>query len=238
MMRVALIDDSDEFLGLLENVIRSFFISRRIACKIVCYQNPNLFYYDIMESDSFDVCFLDIEMPQMNGIDLARKLRQANRKLPLIFLTAHSEYMRAGYEVKAFDYLSKDIAKDEVIGVLERLMGEIKEDRKHIYVIDSNNRMERLPHEEIIYIYKTGQYSRFVMKHGETQERKALKDIYEKLDKELFLFVERGFIINLEHVSRILSRNVVLSNGAEVRASKDHIHELKARLQEFWAQGR
>ena len=73
----------------------------------------------------------------------------------------------------------------------------------------------------------------FVQKNAETWERGALKDIINRLDDPMFMKIERGYVINLEHVVSVNTRNVVMSNGAEIRASRELISELKQRLLKY-----
>lgn len=71
----------------------------------------------------------------------------------------------------------------------------------------------KISYDDIIYIYKEGQNAKFVLKDGETQERISLRKVAEKLSDDEFVFVERGYIINLSHIKKISSREIELSNG-------------------------
>lgn len=73
-----------------------------------------------------------------------------------------------------------------------------------------------------------------MLKNGVKQERKSLKNVLEKLGGDEFMMIERGYIINLDHIDRVYSRNVVLSDGTEIRASKNCINDLKDKIQEYW----
>ena len=94
--------------------------------------------------------------------------------------------------------------------------------------------MEKINHNEIVYIYKRGPYSIFVLTDGEAQDRIALKDVLDKLGAKEFIMVERGYVINLNHIKRVCSRNVELSDGTNIPVSRAHINELKKRIQEYW----
>jgi len=234
MIRIACVDDNKEFLELLYHLIKEGFSKSERPYEIASFSNPVSFLYEIEEKDAFDICFLDVEMPGMNGIELAKKVREIRKRMIIVFLTAHPEFIRTGYEVKAFDYLFKERIEKELPGMVGRLLGEIDENRKRVYVIETNTRFEKIYYEEILYVYKNGQYAKFVLADKELQDRKALKDVMEKLNSKEFMVVERGYIVNIEHIKKLDSRDVEMENGTIIPVSRERIGDLKQRMQEHW----
>lgn len=233
MIRIALVDDDKEFLDILRKFVMEYFENIDTSCYVEGFSDSSYFFDEVMERDYFDIGLLDIEMPTLNGIDLAKKLRQNEKTIPIVFLTAHSELVRVGYEIKAFDFLSKTQIKEELPKVFNRFIQEMRTQSRQVYTISTNARVEKIPYSNIIYIYKSGQNSVFVLKNMETWERGSLRDVIKRLDDPMFMKIERGYIINLEHVSNVNSRNVILSNGAEIKASRELISELKQRLLQY-----
>lgn len=234
MIRIALVDDNKEFLEIMYNLITEGFAKSDRVCEIESFSDPVSFLYEVEERDVFDICFLDIEMPKMNGIELAKKVREIRRRMIIVFLTAHPEFVRTGYEVKAFDYLFKERIEKELPGMVGRLLGEVEENEKRVYVIETSTKFEKIYYEEIIYIYKSGQYARFVLEEKELQDRKPLKDVLTKLSSREFMAVERGYIVNIEHIRKLDSRNVEMEDGTVIAVSRDRIGELKQRMQDHW----
>ena len=234
MINIAFVYDNKEFLELINKLIHSYIVSKKIYCKVEFYQNPELLYLDFTEKKKFDICFLDIEMPQMNGIELAYKIRENDKLVRVVFLTSHKEFIRVGYKVKAFDFISKEDIREELPDVMDRLLLNLEEYRESIYVIQTNSRIEKISYDDIIYIYKEGQNAKFVLKDGETQERISLRKVAEKLSDDEFVFVERGYIINLSHIKKISSREIELSNGEKKLASRERIHEIRERMNIYY----
>lgn len=230
MLNIAFVDDNEEFLVLINKLIRSYIVSKKIFCKIASYQNSELLYLEFTEKKKFDICFLDIEMPQMNGIELAYKIREIDKLVRVVFLTSHKEFIRVGYKVKAFDFITKEDIIDELPEVMDRLLLNLEEHRENIYVIQTNSRIEKILYDDIIYIYKDGQNAKFVLRHGETQERISLRKVAEKIRSDEFVFVERGYLVNLAHINKISSREIELSNGEKKLASRERIHDIKERM--------
>ncbi|MDE5867079.1 MAG: LytTR family DNA-binding domain-containing protein [Lachnospiraceae bacterium] len=233
-IKIALIDDNREFIQDFRQMLEQSFQGEGVQCDIQIYHDALSFKCAAAELPAYDICFLDIEMPGMSGMELAKSMRESNGQEIIVFLTAYSEFIRAGYEVKAFDYLIKDKAADEIGGLVKRLINELDVVAKKVYIIETHSRLEKINHSEIIYIYKRGPYSRFVLSDREIQERKALKDVLDKLNSTEFILVERGYVINLNHIKRVCSRNVELSDGTNIPVGRAHINELKERIQEYW----
>lgn len=233
-IKIALIDDNQEFIQDFGQMLMKGFRTVGVAALVEIYPDALSFEAALPQGHSYDICFLDIEMPGMSGMELAKRIRQRKGQEILVFLTAYSEFIRAGYEVKAFDYLVKDQAGREIDSLVKRLLCEINEISQKVYVIETQSRIEKINHSDIIYIDKRGPYSRFVLTDGKVQERKALKDVLNSLGAGEFLLVERGYVINLNHMKRVLSRTVELSDGTKIPVGRTHMKELKKKIQEYW----
>ena len=234
MLRIGLVDDEREFLKVLERRLRRECEKRGISCWIDGFENPELLYFQFAERKAYDVCFVDIEMPQMDGRELAGRIRQLDERVKLIFLTSHREFVRAGYGIGAFDFLTKDRLLEDLPETMDHLIRVWLEEENQYYTIQTSSRYERIPFGDIIYIYKRDQNICIVTKNGETHERKSLKKIQEELDEEQFVLVERGHIVNLAHIVRVNAREIELSSGKTVTASRDHIGLVKERLGKYY----
>lgn len=230
MIRICLADDEAEFLALMKELLGNYLAEKAVLCEIDTYENPEPLYWEFLEKKGYDICFLDIEMPQMDGRELAEKIRELSDSTNIVFLTSHKEFIKAGYRVRAFDFITKDMAKEEISDVLDRLLQKLERDEKKFYTIRTHSRYEKVPYRDIICIYKQNQNVRFVLKAEEKQERKAISKVLEELDGNVFMLVERGCIVNLEHIDRINARQVILSNGSALTISKEHIQEVRERL--------
>lgn len=233
MLRICLIDDDVEFLEIIKKILHDYLAEKAIPCRIDSFVNPELLYLEFVEKREYDICFLDIEMPEMDGRELAEKIRELNDFVYIVFLTSHREFVKIGYRVRAFDFITKDQLAEELPDVMDRLLRRRERDEKEAYTIRTHSRYEIIPYKDIIYIYKQDQNIRFVLKTGEKQERKSIKKIMEELNNNIFVLVERGYIVNLEHIVRINAREILLSNGKKLIISKEHIQNVREHLGMF-----
>ena len=118
MLKIALVDDNTDFLLLLRKKVHAFFDGRNVLCEVRLFPNPEVFYFDLEEGFHYDICFLDIEMPQMNGLDLAKKIRATAQATYLVFTTSYLQYAVEGYEVQAFSYIPKNLLEEKLDAAL------------------------------------------------------------------------------------------------------------------------
>lgn len=115
-MRIAICDDEEKYIYQVKELIEHLYHSLEILIDTCQNGNELLAKY---EKYPYDVVILDIEMPAVDGISLARKLRQKSEEVVLIFLTEHVEYALQGYEVNALRYLTKPVKPEKLKEVLD-----------------------------------------------------------------------------------------------------------------------
>ena len=170
-----------------------------------------LFHYEA-ESD-YDILLLDIDMGQMDGVTLAKKLRKNNNTIQIIFITGYSDYISEGYEVAALHYLMKPVKEEKLCSVLDRAVEKLSQNERVLF-FQSNGEMIRVPIYQINYAEVSGNY---VTIHALTDVtvKMTLGELEKQLD-ERFYRVGRASIINLTQVSRVTKREIVLNDGTMV----------------------
>lgn len=221
IMNIMLCDDNPVFLQQLYSAIEQHCAIRDWTCGCKCFQHPK----DILAEDlsSVQVVFLDIDMPDTNGLEVARQLRSKYTDLIIVFVTGFIEYAPAGYDVNAFRYL----LKPEFEKKLPRCLDDIWE---KLYVSQDSIRMQQLDHaikvrlKDILYIEGTPQ--RHILLHTLTSPSEPLECLgtlseYEsKLVGKGFLRIQKSFLANMWHIEDIRSYVAILDNGEELRVSR------------------
>lgn len=234
MLKLALVDDNTDFLLLLRKKVHTFFDGRNILCEVRLFPNPEVFYFDLEEGFHYDICFLDIEMPQMNGLELAKKIRATEQATYLIFTTSYLQYAVEGYEVKAFSYIPKNLLEEKLEAALLGVLGEIQKKNEKYYFVETNTRFERIRYKEIIYVYKNNKNAVFVLEDREVPVRKSLQEVFVQLDSEEFICIERGYIVNIEHIVKLENKEILLRNGKKFHVSRTHIRDVKETIHGYW----
>ncbi len=180
------------------------------------------------EKNPYDMVFLDIEMPAMDGITLARKLRTMSEGLFIVFLTGHVEYALTGYEVNALRYLTKPVEEDKLREVLrfvsDRMMSKqqlpIREDGEEIFLDISS----------IIYLEAQNQYIRIVTDNGDHLVRYNISDYEKELTEYGFYRIHRSYIVSLGRIKKICRTDVVTDSGDSLPVSRGKLQALKEAM--------
>lgn len=211
-VKICICDDSSEERIIINALVREW--SRRSGTDVSVSEFPTaeafLFEYEELVPD---LVLLDIEMPGMNGVELAKRLRERNKLIQIVFITGFSEYIAEGYEVAALHYLLKPVLPEKLFSTLDRALEKQEIDGRKIVFETSVETLQLLLYE-IRYIEVIKNYITIYAKDSYTVKR-TLKEIEKELD-ERFLRVGRSYIVNLHFVSRVTRSEIFLRGGESV----------------------
>ena len=224
-VRIAICDDEERYRIELKTILNKLLINADL--NIDTFDDGNILA-DAFAVSPYDLVFLDIEMPAVDGITLAKKIRSRSENVFIVFLTSHIEYALEGYEVNALRYLTKpvDIEKlKEVIRYVQEKQGSsrqiiIKEDGEEI-LIDIN---------DVIYMESMNQNVRIVTAKGEHVIRYNIGDFEEQLKNDGFFRIHRGYLISLSKVKKLSGNDVILDGGETLPVSRSNVKPLKEAL--------
>ena len=116
--RIAICDDEQEQIEYLRGIIADWSENSRISCSVEAFPSAEALLFAYENGGAFDILLLDVEMKELSGIALAKRLRSGGCRTEIIFITSHFEFVGEGYEVDALHYLIKPVAKDKLCEVL------------------------------------------------------------------------------------------------------------------------
>lgn len=192
-LKIAIVDDELMFLDYIQQIVHSYFASKKIVATIDVFQSHELLLYELDEDIYYDLFLFDIEMKNgsMNGMETAKRIRERNRSAIIIFITSHMKYTLDAFKVSIFRYLPKEDLECRLVEALEDVLYKLKEREKEFYSIETITKYIKLYYADIYYIYKVGKYSIFYSTIGEYKVRKSLATVYTELNSVEFIFVER-----------------------------------------------
>lgn len=212
-LKIALCDDSEADRTFTRSLVRRWADSRSHNAAIFDFPSAESFLFAYEEERDFDLLLLDIEMGGMDGVTMAKRLRQDDGSMQIVFITGYSDYISEGYEVSALHYLVKPVGEEKLFSVLDRAAARIEKDEKALS-LDLGYETLRLPIRDITYADVQGNY---VTIHGKSTVtvRMTLRDLESRLD-DRFYRVGRSGIVNLNCISRVTRTDVYLSDGSVV----------------------
>lgn len=177
----------------------------------------------LMAQKEYDIYFLDIQMPGINGMETAGKLREIQkvnsmREGLIIFITALKEHMADAFDVKAFHYLIKPIDENKFEAVFSRAIHECKKDKENAdkyIMIKSGNVNHKLFIKDIFYIESRNNKVVITGADGTTGYYARLQELENTLGTGFFR-CHRCYLVNMEHIKRYTSNTIWLKNGDEI----------------------
>jgi len=192
--------------------------------------------YEVLLTKDIDVIFLDIEMPEISGVEFLQSLKNP----PLvIFTTAYSEYALKGYELNVVDYLLKPIAFQRFFQTIEKanLMLEAlnKEDEANLqsppYIfVKHGGKLKKVKFEDIIYVKAEQEYSLIVLGETKVLASKHLKLLSQELPVQDFTRIHRSYIAAHHKISSISGNQIQLEDGTELPIGSKYKEELIQKL--------
>ena len=118
--RIAICDDEQNQIEYITSIVTSWSNHKGHSCEIRTFASAEAFLFEYEEDKAYDILLLDVEMKNMNGIELAKRIRKDNNRAEIIFITSHFEFVGEGYEVDALHYLIKPISVEKLTQVLTK----------------------------------------------------------------------------------------------------------------------
>ena len=199
--------------------------NREINAKITCFSSAEAFLFHYEVDKSCDVLLLDVEMGAMDGVTLAKKIRQSNKEVQIIFITGYMDYILDGYEVEALHYLLKPIATHNLFPVLDRAMKRLEGNTK-VLLIKHHDETARIPLYEIRYLEVTGNY--VTIYANDVYKTKATLSHFEKVLEGVFLRIGRSYIVNLKCIRKVNKGELTLMDGTVLllpRGADKHVNK-------------
>ena len=235
MLNIAICDDDALILSKVEELVGVFFRTHCIEMKMQSYQLSENLTYDLQDGLYYDLFLLDIEMPGIDGRELAKSIHNNMPAAKVIFITSHLEYAVEAYEFSIFRYIPKTAIEEKLSAALNDFYKLYRLERNEFYTIQVKNYVEQLSYRDILYILKEGKYAVFHLANGRTNSvRKTLAQVFKEINKDYFYFVDRGCIVNLANVLGMNENGILFSDNQRLAISKASISDFKMILLRFW----
>ncbi|MCM1541352.1 MAG: LytTR family DNA-binding domain-containing protein [Blautia sp.] len=219
-MKVAICDDEKSERRLLCKYVEEWASVREQRAETHCFESAESFLFSWEDEKDYKVLILDIEMGSMNGMDLARKIRETDRGIPILSVTGYDEYMQFGYDVTALHYLIKPVNREKFFSVLDRLPMERKEAEKLFFQMEEGS--VSLSQDEIWYVEADGHRCALHTRDRVMQLKESISSVEKRLAGfETVIKCHRSYLVNLRHVSVVLKEEMVLDDHQKVPLSRN-----------------
>ena len=235
MLRIAVCDDETAMAENNKAILEKELKKLGVAGEITTYNDSRNLLYDITEDNfHYDLLLSDIEMPGISGMELAEKIKPFLPEMRIIFITSHIEYAIDAFELSIFRYVPKSDTEKRLPTAIRDAVSLINLEADKSYTIQTKGRFEKIPFKDIIYIERDGKNTAINTGDGVSKVRKSLQAVFDELDSEEFIFIDRGYIVNLIHVMQVNNNTAVLKNGTMLPVSRSHLQTVKEQINSYW----
>ena len=230
-MNIALVDDEFAFLENVRKCVENE-VMQQDEVKIFTYTQAKDFLQEMRRGYEFDILVSDIDMPDMSGLELGRRIQEERDGIYLVFLTAYLEYAAESYILEAYQYILKDDMEKRLPPILRQLIDRVKREKRQFRMIGTPTSKVKVYYRDIIYIEKEkgAKYICYITAHGIYKERISIKKLICELASDEFILIERGYIINVSHIASMKDGMIQMGNGERIFVNRISFKKIKEQI--------
>ena len=210
MLKIAIVEDEREYSDQLSAHIGRYASEENFSFDIAHFSDGVAFLTGYQPI--YDIIFMDIQMPHINGFEASQRLREIDPKVRLVFVTSYTQFAPKGYEVEASGFLIKPVSYLGFFTLMDRLMRTGLRDREQEFVIHLRDGIRVIPYAELMYIEISGHSLRYVTETGVVEASGSFTKLEEILPKDSFARSSNSFIVHLKFVKGITGNTVQVGN--------------------------
>lgn len=227
MIRVAIIEDEPSCVQNLRNQLQRFEEENQTVFQITVFRSALELVGNYQPV--YDILFMDIEMPLMDGISAARQIRTMDEQVLIMFITHAAKYAVRSYEVQAIDYILKPLSYPAFALKMKKVLRHLRNRRDDFVLLQGQGAVFRILMENIFYVEVIGHQLLYHTAEGDFSVRGSLKNAAAALDHERFVRCNHCFLINLDYLQEIKDDDVVVQ-GHVLKVSRSRRKELLEAL--------
>ncbi len=234
MIRIAIVEDEKNSSDLLVNYLEKYSNDKNIRFDVKTFFSCNQILNNY--NNNFDVIFMDIELPDGNGLETIRKIREVDKNVIVVFVTNMAQYAVKGYEVRAFDFIVKPVTSYNFYIKLDNILNLFEQKKDDEIWISNKDGKMKLNISSIYYIEVIQHMCIYHTKEGNFKATGSLNNIEKTLSKYNFSLCNRCYLVNLRYVTSV-KKGFVLINNEELIISRAKQASFMKDLNDFLAEG-
>lgn len=225
-MKILICDDEQQYIDKLKIHIEEFMHCRSANFEIHTFNNPQ----QVVESDTvYQLAFLDIQMNELDGISLAKILKERNNKIVIFFVTSFNDYQDDAMDLRAFRFFEKPYNADRLYSGLEKAMEYIDESYVDFYTYTNNDQKKMLV-DDVIYVERGNRQVTLVTTQGNFTTKESFDEWCEILQNSFFYRVHKSFIVNLHYVTSYKYSEIFVQDNVRIPIASRR----QADFHKFW----
>lgn len=232
-MNIAICDDEYITAEYYYSQIEQFFKTADTACQIDMFTDSGRLLSDLYGEKRWDIYFLDIDMPLINGLELGKKIRELDPDCYLVYVSIHRECVYDSMKAKPFRFIPKDEFQSRIGPCISDILADYRSEAKSDYVIFENRTaMYRYRIADILYVQSIDKYISLTLKEeGQTEAiRFKMSDMENLLLPHRFIRIHKSYLVNYRCIKSIQPTCIVLDDKSQLPVSRYRLDEIKTEF--------
>lgn len=231
-MIIAVCDDQITEGRALAGCLASILSDRKLSGRPLCFSSSDEML-EAMGNGTFPINFLDIYMDGMNGVELARMIRERNPRAAIVFTTSSRDHMADGFDVGAVHYLTKPFGRADVEVALDRCL-MLSNSAEPYLELRIQREIKKVMYSQILYIESQNRCCIVHTLGDEIRSYIRLDQLQEQLKDPRFLRCHRSYIVNLDCIQSIRGNDFLLISGIPIPLRREKRAEFKAAFENYY----
>ena len=229
--RIGICDDEYSICKEVSQYVNNYFAECEDYADVYMWESGDSLIKDLEGGTVLDILFLDIELPDMNGISIGRYVREQLRDsaLSIVYISYKTSYAMQLFNVHPYDFLVKPIDENMIASVISGILHMNGQDRR-FYTYRVNKTVHKVAYGDICYLASDRKHIRIVMYNGNVKEFVGkLKDEIADLP-DYYIQIGQSYVVNYSHISQFNPESVVMDNGDELMISRGYRAQVSEKL--------
>ena len=236
MLKIAVVDDDESFVIEYKNILKKLFNEHGIECSIDTYTDA-FYFRGVQQDKQYNWVFLDIDMPEITGIDLANEIRKMNQSLKLVFVSNHDNFVFETFRYAAYRFIRKDMLNSDTEEMVSSYCQEqwLKSSQMTFDLECKKKATENLFN---IWYFYSSRHDIFYVKENKITSKLAthtytMDSLEEPLSQYGYIRIHRTFLVNCEYIYELKNYSVILKDGQSLAISRGRIDAVKKAYQKI-----
>lgn len=231
MIRIAIVDDEKAMLHELENYLKQYGEEYNEDFNISLFSDGD----EILDQyrAQYDIVLLDIQMQFVNGLEAAKKIRELDKEVSIIFVTNMTQFAVQGYKVDAMDYVLKPVSYTSLSKCISKAIEKVRRNKTRYITVPVKNGVYRIDISDIYYVESQKHVLIFHTRLGEFKTYGKMVEAEQQLEQINFIRGNKGYLINLSQVVGIKNNQAILP-GEQLPLSRSRKNSFLEALAGYW----
>ena len=232
-MNIAICDDQLDICGQLELLVEKILKNKKVKYNIDVYSSGIELCKEMSETE-YQLVFLDVEMPEKNGVEIGRYIREElkNEKIQIAYISSKEESAMSLFELRPINFLIKPLRMEQIEKVIDKYI-VVSEIHNYFFEWQKGKEHYKIPMDKINYFEISGRKIHMLAENMQDEFYGSIEEINDRLNKEKFLFIHKSTIVNYDYVKKISYEQVEMVDGRVFSISQSRRKSIKKQLEKI-----